>query len=62
MRICPSVGVRLVTVQFDGMGTADGPPARILGVGVGNALAHGSILAARSSTVEGNVKYILRRR
>lgn len=47
-------------VQFDGMGTAAGPPARIFGVGTGLALVNESKLAARRTTTEGNVKVILK--
>lgn len=47
-------------VQFEGMGTAAGPPARIFGVGAGLALVNESKLATRRSTAEGNVKVILK--
>ena len=59
LRICPDVGTRLVTVQFDGMGTAAGPPARMVGVVTGSALLKESMFAASNNTVEGNVKCIL---
>lgn len=47
LRICPSVGARLVTVQFEGMGVIAGPPARIAGSGVGKAVVEGTRLTAR---------------
>ena len=49
LRICPVVGARFVTVQFDGMGTIAGPPARIAGTGAGRAFVSGSMLVAKSS-------------
>lgn len=43
LRICANAGARLVMVQFDGIGTIAGPPARM----TGTALVNGSIIAIR---------------
>ena len=48
LRICPSVGARLVIVQFVGIGSAAGPPAKILRGTVGSALAEANMPTARS--------------
>jgi len=46
-------------VQFEGMGVAAGPPARLFGVGAGWALTNDNVLTTRSSREEGNVNIIL---
>ena len=60
LRICPVVGARFVTVQFDGMGTIAGPPARIAGTGAGKAFVSGSMLVAKSSMLCDRKNAILR--
>lgn len=60
LRICPVVGARFVTVQFDGMGTIAGPPARIAGTGDGKAFVRGSMLVAKSSMLCDSKNAILR--
>ena len=60
LRICPVVGARFVTVQFDGMGTIAGPPARIAGTGAGKAFVSGSVQVAKSSMLYDSKNAILK--
>lgn len=60
LRICPVVGARFVMVQFDGMGTIAGPPARIAGTGAGRAFVSGSMPVAKSSMLYDRKDAILR--
>jgi len=47
-------------VQFAGMSTAAGPPARTAGIGAGRALVDDSIFAAMKRMVGSNVEVISR--
>lgn len=47
-------------MQFDGMGTAAGPPAKTFGTGVGSAVLIDTMLAARNKTMGGEARSILR--
>jgi len=51
LRMCEIVGSRFAIVQFDGMGTAAGPPARMIGVEAGRALASIGATATSNSTL-----------